>query len=181
MADTSTKLPVETRESRPAEDVSRLQPWHPFGTLRSEIDRLFDDLGRDWWRLPARRSMFSLEPFWPREGAWNLGPAVDVVEKENAFEVTADLPGMDEKNIEVKLVNGNLTIKAERVEEKQEKKRDYHLRERRSGSFERTLAVPDAVDTDRVEASFKKGVLTVVLPKKAEAVKPEKQIEVKAA
>jgi HSP20 family protein len=107
--------------------------------------------------------------------------AVDIVEKDNAYEVTAELPGMDEKNIEVKLDNGGLTIKGEKQEEKEEKRKGYHLQERRFGSFERYFAVPEGVDTDKIEASFKKGLLTVTLPKKPEAQKPAKKIDVKAA
>ena len=108
-------------------------------------------------------------------------PAVDVVEKDNAYEVTAELPGMDEKDIEVKLANGGLTIKGEKQEEKEEKRKDYHVHERTFGSFERYFTVPEWVDRDKIEASFKKGVLTVTFPKKPEAIKPEKKIEVKAA
>jgi HSP20 family protein len=88
---------------------------------------------------------------------------------------------MDEKNIEVKVANGNLTIKGEKHEEKEEKKRDYYLQERQFGSFERRFQLLEGVDTDKIEASFKKGVLTVTLPKKPEAQKPEKKIDVKAA
>ena len=104
---------------------------------------------------------------------------MDFVEKDNAYEVHADLPGMDEKDIEVKIANGVMTIKGQKEENKEEKKEDFHLRERRFGSFERALKVPDTVDTDKIEASFKKGVLTVSLPKTAEAQKPIKKIEVK--
>ena len=89
------------------------------------------------------------------------------------------MPGLDEKDIEVKVANGVLTIKGQKEENKEEKKEDYHLRERRFGSFERSLRVPDSVDKDKIEASFKKGVLTVMLPKTAEAQKPVKKIEVK--
>jgi HSP20 family protein len=88
---------------------------------------------------------------------------------------------MDEKNIEVKVTNGNLTIKGEKQEEKEEKKKDYYLHERHFGSFERSFDVPEGVDADKIEANFKKGVLTVTLPKKPEAQKPAKKIEVKAA
>ena len=108
-------------------------------------------------------------------------PAVDVVESEKAYEVTAELPGMDEKNIEVKVANGNLTIKGEKQEEKEEKKKDYYLQERHYGSFERSFEMPENVDPDKIEAIFKKGVLTVTLPKKAEAQKPAKKVDVKAA
>jgi len=86
---------------------------------------------------------------------------------------------MDEKDIEVKVVNDALTIKGETQEEKEEKKKDYYLRERSFGSFERSFGIPEGVD-DKIEASFKKGVLTVMLPKKLEAQKPAKKIGIKA-
>ena len=86
---------------------------------------------------------------------------------------------MNKKDIEVKVANGVMTIKGQKEESKEEKKEDYHLRERRFGSFERALRVPDTVDLDKIEASFRKGVLTVTLPKTAEAQKPVKKIEVK--
>ena len=88
---------------------------------------------------------------------------------------------MDEKNIDVKVADGTLTIKGEKQEEKEEKKKDYYLRERSFGSFERSFAIPEGVDADKIEASFKKGVLTLTLPKKPEAQKPAKKIDVKAA
>jgi len=97
------------------------------------------------------------------------------------YEITAKLPGMDEKNIEVKVADGVLTIKGEKREEKEEKQKDYYLQERSFGSFERSFEVPETVETDKIEASFRKGVLTLTLPKKAEAQKPAKKIEVKTA
>ena len=108
-------------------------------------------------------------------------PTVDISETDKAYEITAELPGMDEKNVEVKLANGLLTIKGEKQDEKEEKKKDYHMRERSYGSFERSFQVPDGVDADKIEANFKKGVLTVILPKSAEAQKAEKKITVKSA
>src|SRR6516162_9335484 len=95
-----------TIEKKAAEPVSALQAWRPLETLRREMDRLFEDFDRDSWRFPFRRSVFDIEPFWRRELKWGAAPAVDVVEKENAYEITAELPGMDEKNIEVKLTDG---------------------------------------------------------------------------
>ena len=180
MAEATTKLPVKT-EKKPAEPTSAMQAWWPVEGLRREIDRLFDDFGMGFRRSPFGRSLFAAEPFWRRELSWTAAPAVDVTESDKAYEVTAELPGMDEKNIEVKVVNGNLTIKGEKQEEKEEKKKDYYLHERHFGSFERSFEVPDGVDADKIEASFKKGVLTVTLPKKPEAQKPEKKIEVKSA
>jgi HSP20 family protein len=106
-------------------------------------------------------------------------PAFGRGEGDNAFEITAELPGVDEKNIEVKLANGVLTIKGQKEEDKVEKKDNFHLRERRFGSFARSIRVPDTVDANKIEANFKKGVLTVTLPKTPEAQKPVKKIEVK--
>jgi HSP20 family protein len=81
---------------------------------------------------------------------------------------------MGEKNVEVKFANGVLTIKGEKQEEREEKKKGYHMRERSLGSFERTFQVPDAINTDKIKTSFKKGVLAVTLPKSAEAMKAER-------
>lgn len=180
MAEVISKVPVKTEEKAPARETA-LQAWRPFENLRREVDRLFEDFDRGFWRSPFRSSAFELGPFWRRASNWETEPAVDIVEKEKAYEITAELPGLDEKNIEVKLVNGGLTIKGEKQEEKEEKKKDYYLHERSFGAFERCFAMPEGVDAEKIEASFKKGVLTVTLPKKPEAIKPEKKIEVKAA
>jgi len=180
MAEAATRLPIRTGQTREG-NAAVPQAWHPFDTLRREIDRLFDDFGTGFWRSPLRGSVLDAEPFRRGEGRLAAAPAVDVVEKDDAFEITADLPGMDEKSVEVQLSNGNLTIKGEKKEEKEEKKKDFYLQERYFGSFARTFGVPDGVDTDRINASFRKGVLTVTLPKKPEAQKPAKKIEVKAA
>jgi len=180
MAESVSKLPVKS-EKKAAEHPSAMQVWRPFVNLRQEVDRLFEDFDRGLWRFPFGRTMFDVGPFWRRELGWGATPAADIVEKDNAYEVTVELPGIDEKHIDVKLSDGCLTIKGEKQEEKEEKKKDYYLHERHFGSFERSFAVPDGVDADKIDASFKKGVLTLTLPKKPEAQKPAKKIEVKAA
>ncbi len=175
MAESATKTPV-TSEQKSAE-VPQL--WRPFESLRREIDRLFEEF--DGGSIsPFRRPAFDLEPFWRRDATFSA-PAVDITENEKGYELTAELPGMDEKNIEVKLSNGNMIIKGEKKEEKEEKQKGYYLQERRFGSFERTFRVPEEVDADKIEASFNKGVLKVTLPKKLEAQKPAKKIDVKGA
>jgi HSP20 family protein len=180
MAEPATKVPVKT-EQTPTERTAALQAWRPLESLRHEIDRLFENFDQDFWRHPFRRSIFDVEPFWRRELTWGTTPTVDIVEKNDAYEVKAELPGMDEKNIEVKLANGALMIRSEKQQEKEEKKEDYHLHERRFGSFERRFAVPEGVDIDKVEASFKNGILTIRLPKTPDAMNREKKIEVKTA
>ena len=181
MAKAATKLEVKTEEKEASERPGTLATQRPLQTLRRGIDQFLEDFELDSWRSPFRRSVFDVEPLRRRQSAWSVTPAVDIVEKDKAYEVTADLPRLDEKNIEVKVVNGNLTIKGEMQEEKEEKKKDYHLRERYFGAFERSFRIPEGVDTDKIEASFNKGVLTVTLPKKPEAQKPAKKINVKSA
>ena len=177
MAETVTELPVKQEKAEPA---STREAWQPFESLRNEVNRLFDDFGLGAWQ-PFRRPLFQTEPLFRRGLTRATMPAVDVIESEKAFEITAELPGMDEKNIEVKVANGSLIIRGEKQEEKEEKKKDYYLHERHFGSFERSFELPDSVDPNKIDATFKKGVLTVTLPKKAEAQKPAKKIEVKAA
>jgi HSP20 family protein len=175
MAEAATKLVVKNEEKKPPATTE----FHPFANLRREIDRLFDDIEWGSWRLPTPRSLFDVEPLWRGDMGWSKVPAVDVTDTEKTYEVTAELPGMDEKNVEVKFANGVLTIKGEKKEEKEEKQKDYHLSERRYGSFQRSFTVPDGVDADKIEATFKNGILTVSLPKTPEAQKKEKQIAIK--
>jgi len=176
MAENVTSLPVKKGKIEP----STLQAWPPFEGLRQEINRMFDDFGWGSWPV-FRRSLFTPEPVFSGGMTRKIMPAVDVVESEKAYEVTAELPGMDEKNIEIKVANGVLTMKGEKQEQKEEKKKDSYLQERYYGSFERSFAIPETVDADKIEATFKNGVLTVMLPKKAESQKPAKTVEVKAA
>jgi HSP20 family protein len=177
MAEAATKLPVNTQEKK----TDRPAEWRPFESLRREVDRLFEDFQVGSWRAPFGRSVVDVEPFWRGEFSWGKAPAVDVVDKEKAYEITAELPGMDESNIDVKLSDGTLTITGEKKDEKEEKKKDYYLSERRYGSFQRSFRVPAGVDADKIDANFKNGVLTVTLPKTAEAQKSEKKIAIKKA
>jgi HSP20 family protein len=129
---------------------------------------------------PFRRAAPDLEPF-GRLPLWASSPAVDLVEKDKEYEITAELPGLDEKNVQVKLSDSTLTISGEKKEEREEKERGYHLSERRYGAFRRAFRIPEGVDRERIEASFGKGVLTIKLPKSSEGHKPEKIIDIKAS
>lgn len=169
-----TKLPIRTGPK------ASIQPQSPvFGDLRREIDRIFDGFQMDSWRFPFGRSALETDLRWPRLA--DIAPAIDVAEKPSAFELTAELPGIDEKDIDVRLSNNTLTIKGEKKEAKEQRDKDYYVSERRYGSFARSFVVPPGVDTSKIEANFSKGVLTITLPKSAEAQKSEKRIEVNAA
>jgi HSP20 family protein len=152
----------------------------PFDMLRREIDRVFEDVRSGTFRWPFRRPGMDLEVAWPRAEGWQMAPAMDLVEKDGAFEISAELPGLDDQNVEVKVANNTLTIRGEKREEKEEKDKQIYLSERRYGAFQRSFRIPVGVDLDRIEANFAKGVLTVTLPKGEEAQQAEKKIDIKA-
>jgi len=159
--DEATRLPVKTEKRAP---VAAPAQWMSFESLRCEIDRIFNSFRLG---IPFRRAL-EVELPWRRETNWGIAPAFDVAEKDKEYEITAVLPGMDEKNIEIKLSNGTLTIRGEKKKEKEELEKDYCLSERRYISFTRSFQVPVGVDTRKIEAAFANGVLTVKLPKTAE-------------
>lgn len=175
MTQSVTKLPV----SKEAKAAPERAPWRPLLNLQREINQVFDQFDRNWRPL-LQRSIFDWEPLARMEAAWSA-PAVDIVDKDKSYEITAEVPGMTAENLEVKLVNNHLTIKGEKKESREETEGDSHLSERHYGAFERSFYIPEGVDCARIEAALKNGVLTVVMPKTAEASKPAKKIEVKAA
>ena len=145
---------------------------HPFETFQREMNRLFEDFFRGFGS-PARYG----------EGAFGgvAAPRVDVSETETEYEVTAELPGLEEKDVEVLLDQNLLTLKGEKKAEREEKDKNYYLAERSFGAFRRTIPFPAEIDPDKVEASFKNGVLTVKLRKNERARTQAKRIQVKAA
>jgi HSP20 family protein len=172
MTDAPTKLPVRPEEKSVKTPESA---WSPFESLRSEIDRLFDDFTPAFWNRPFGRLSLA------KSLAAITAPAVDLVEKEKAYEITAELPGIDPRDLEVRLSSGTLTIRGEKQEAKEEKEKEYHVSERRYGSFQRSFRLPEGIDAAQIEASFNNGVLTVKLPKTAEAQKNERKIAIKTA
>jgi HSP20 family protein len=150
--------------------------WHKF---RQEIDHLFN-------RFSDNFESFPLEPFSEVERlisqSWGgFAPlAVDVAENDAGYTITAELPGVDEKNVEVSVNDGTLTIKGEKRQEKEEKTKHRYMSERSYGSFQRMFGLPRGTDAAKIEAKFHNGVLTVTLPKPAPAQNVRK-VEVKAA
>jgi HSP20 family protein len=135
-------------------------------TMREEIDRLFEDFAH---RTPA--SWF---------GADTMLPTVDVSESEDAVDVMVELPGVEEKDIDIDVSGDILTIRGEKKKEEEEKKKHFHRIERRYGSFQRSMRIPFQIDADQVRAVYDKGVLRVSLAKPAEVKKRSHKIEVKS-
>ncbi len=143
-------------------------PANPFMSLQREIDRLFDDFTRGFPSFPTFGN-----------GKSELMPSMDVTETDKAIEITAELPGLEEKDVQVNVADNLLTIRGEKKAEKEEKDKNYRLVERSYGSFERTFELPDGVNVDAIQAGIAKGVLKVTVPKPAPA--QSKKIDVKAA
>ena len=144
---------------------------NPFAEVRAEMDRVFDSfLGRNFFGRPALLSRAEI--------AAEVAFDVDVHENEKEIVFEAELPGIDEKDIQVVVRDGVLSLKGEKKSERDEKKDAYHLVERSFGSFERAFELLDSADEEKIKADFNKGVLRVVVPKRPEAVKAEKKIPI---
>jgi HSP20 family protein len=143
--------------------LTRFEPFQGFSTLQDRINRAF----RESYRGEGSDDSLATSSF---------APAVDVYEDEHQVSLKIDVPGIDEKDIDVRVENNTLTVTGERKIEKEEKEENFRRVERQYGSFTRTFTLPQTVDTENVAATYDKGVLKIALPKKAEA-KP-KQIKV---
>ncbi len=143
--------------------LARFQPFHEFATLQDRVNRVF----RDSYSGSSQDDALTTSSF---------APAVDVYEDEHKVTLKIDVPGIDEKDIDIRVENNTLTVHGERKIENEEKEENYRRVERQYGSFTRTFTLPQTVDTENVSANYDKGVLKIALPKRAEA-KP-KQIKV---
>jgi HSP20 family protein len=149
--------------SRPRGGLPDTRSARPFGSLQHEVDRLFDELWQGF-DLPA---------------LGDYAPAVDVRETDTEVRVDVELPGLTEKDFEVNVERGVLTIRGEKHAERESKEHGYQWSERSYGTFRRTIRLPDEIQTDAANATYKNGVLSVVLPKTAEAKRRSRKIEVK--
>ena len=138
-----------------------------FASLQQEIDRLFDDFGRGFTGLPSLM------------GAHGLVPRMDVSETDKTIEMTVELPGLEEKDVEINFVDDVLSIRGEKKSEKEEKDKNYHLVERRYGAFARSVTLPVGTDPASIKATIDKGILKVTAQKPA--AKVAQKIEVKTA
>jgi HSP20 family protein len=169
--------PVDVKRSAPVPTASP----DAFQSLRSEMDRLFDRFTMGFGIPPLRR-MFDTAPGFHAETSFTLPtPSVDIAEEAADYKLTAELPGMSEKDIELVVSGNTLTLKGEKKGEAERKEKNYTLSERTYGSFRRSFYLPEGIDREKIDATFAKGVLTVTLPKTAAAAGEQKKIKVKEA
>lgn len=151
--------------------------WH---AMRHEMERLFDRFSN--FDVSPFRRLSDIEHFWPRpNGGTMLSVDVDVAEDDKGYTITAELPGLDEKDIDVSISGDMLTLKGEKRAEKEEKNKNHYVCERSYGAFQRSFALPTDAETDKIDAKFTKGILTITLPKNPKAQPASKKIQVKAA
>jgi HSP20 family protein len=142
--------------------------WSGFNSVQQEMNRVFEDFFTGFqWPMPVG------------EGKNVFDPRLDVTETEKELSITVELPGMDEKDIDLSLSNNALTIKGEKKEEKENRTHGHYRIERTYGSFQRTIPVPCEIESDKVEATFKKGVLSITLPKNQQEKCAGKKINIK--
>ena len=147
----------------------RVTPWtgtyDPFTSLQREVERVFEDFARG---LPSFAAP-----------ATELTPKMDAAETDKEFELTFELPGLEEKDVEINVADNVLTVRGEKKAEKERKDKDYQVVERSYGAFARSVELPAGVESDKITATITKGVLKVTVPKPAPAV--TKKIDIKAA
>lgn len=163
-------------------NISDLVPWksnrgneisvrqdNSKATVYDQFNQMFDEFFENNWMTP-----------WG-QGLNEFSPRLNVTEREKEFEVTAELPGLTENDIDISLTRDSLTLKGEKKQETEDKGDNYYRMERSYGSFSRTIPLPgDVIDRDNVEAEFKNGVLTITLPKLEEALPVSRRIKVNA-
>ena len=141
----------------------------PLWTLQRRMNRMFDDFFGDFGTPLAHVA------------ATNFLPRIDVEEKEKEYVLTAELAGVDPKDVEISVADGVLTITGEKKDEREEKESRCFVTERSYGSFTRSINLGDTVDADKIDATYKNGVLTVKLPKVPEQVIEPKKIQIKSS
>lgn len=163
MARDMAVLPSQKRQT------PNIQVLAPLARLREEMDQWLGDLPQLMQHLQTGKFRLPL-----------AAPAVDMKETETGYQLTAEVPGIDAKDVEVSVVDGMIRIAGEKKEERQEKDREYTYSERSYGTFERQIAAPPDADLQKIKAKVKKGVLEITLPKDKSAEDRKRQIPVEA-
>ena len=145
--------------------IVRYNPFKELRTMQEQMNRLLD---LAWNREPGEEL---------REGVWQ--PPVDIFEDAESLIIKAELPGIEQKDIDVRIEDSTLTLRGERKHDQEVRKENYHRIERYYGSFQRSFSLPATIDQEKVKATCDKGVLTIVLPKKEETKPKQISVEVK--
>lgn len=161
---------LSRRPSRANRLALRSEGETPMLAIQNEMNRMFDQFFSDDFPFSTRLMATPAMDFLPR---------LDISETETEFKVNAELPGMDEKDIQIRLEKDTLVLSGEKKSETEEKEKTYHRVERSYGSFERVIPFNVQLDEDKVSAVFKNGVLTITLPKASDAIRKTRQIEIK--
>lgn len=156
---------------RKSDAVQKGDVEYPFYALQQEMNQVFDEFMKGFDVAPFSGLGENLGKFYP---------SIDIKESDKEIILTAELPGLEEKDFELLLTDDALTIKGEKKEEKESREKDYYRMERKYGSFSRVVALPDGIETAKVDAKFKNGVLTITLPKSEEAKQKVKKIAIKS-
>ena len=173
MAKHSDKVEVKKAQNPEASLPSLFSGHDQLLRLREDMDRAFQNFFRGW---PSLRP---LDVGFPAAlTRVEMSPSVDISETDKAYEITVELAGLDDKDVEVVLRDDVLTIAGEKKTEREEKEKDYYLSERSYGSFQRAFRLPDDVTADKIKATMDKGVMTVVLPKSPASKSRQKKISI---
>lgn len=162
----SSNLPINRKGNRLS---LRREDESPMLAIQNEMNRMFDQFFTDPFQLMPVRYSRSAE-FYPR---------VDISETDTEYKVSAELPGMEEKDVQISLEKGALILSGEKKSESEEKEKNYHRIERTYGSFQRVIQFDRELNEDKASAVFKNGVLTITLPKAEDAIKKSRKIEIK--
>ena len=150
--------------------IVRWEPFRDLVSLQDRMNRLFDESFR------ARGGGSGQEDDWALGGSW--APQVDIYEHEGNIVLKAEVPGIEPKDVDIRVENNVLTLRGERKLDQQIKRESYHRVERAYGTFSRSFTLPNVVDTERIKAEYKDGVLRVTLPKREEAKPKQIQVDV---
>jgi HSP20 family protein len=153
--------------------ISVARGGNPIATFQDEVNRLFGDFFGE-----------SHLPSWPQlrtaaASAFTVTPALDVSETAKEFKISAELPGMDSKDVQITVADGYVTLRGEKRQESKEEKEGYFRQERSYGTFQRVISLPETANMEKAEASFKNGLLTVSIPKNAATINKTRTLEVK--
>lgn len=161
----------EEEQARSVQPVTATETTNPIVRLHREIDQLFDNFFRGFPFSPITRGELSPAGF--------MLPKVDISESRKQYTLTVEVPGVDEKDLELSVEDDTLIIRGEKRYEKTDEDEQFHRVERTYGAFQRVISLPADADADRIEATFKNGVLTITIPKSASAKPPVRRIAIK--